>query len=331
MQAQAVEGADRRLRVGHADVDVQAADRRRDGIAEQLADLLVALLVGDLALALLGRGMRAGAEQPDAGREHAGAQRCERASGLAGGRADVGDQLDLRGVQLALDFAGDGPEPALHGGRGVDLATAERIDEEQLLLDADRVGALACECVLDPDQLPATPANHVRRARAPAAAAPARTIRGGPYRARVARTRLYRDGKLELEDFPVADVSEHIEDPGATVWLDYCEPTTADLATIASELSLHPLAVEDAVNEHQRPKLDRYDTHLFLNSYVVHFDVGLGRTATPARSACSSPSVRSSPCARTRASTSRPSCAAGTNRATWRTTASRSCCGACST
>jgi magnesium transporter len=88
----------------------------------------------------------------------------------------------------------------------------------------------------------------------------------------VARTRLYADGRLALEGFPVADVSEHIGKPGEYVWLDYCEPTQADLATIADELSLHPLAVEDAVHEHQRPKLDRYDTHLFLNAYTVTLD-----------------------------------------------------------
>ena len=92
----------------------------------------------------------------------------------------------------------------------------------------------------------------------------------------MARTRLYVDGRLELEDFPVADVSEHIKQPGDVVWLDYCEPTQADLATIAEELSLHPLAVEDAVNEHQRPKLDRYDTHLFLNAYTVSLDTASG-------------------------------------------------------
>jgi magnesium transporter len=96
----------------------------------------------------------------------------------------------------------------------------------------------------------------------------------------VSHTRLYRDGKLELEDFPPSDISEHVQDPEATVWLDYCEPTQADLATIARELSLHPLAVEDAVNEHQRPKLDRYDSHLFLNAYVVHLDPGSGRLRT---------------------------------------------------
>ncbi len=96
----------------------------------------------------------------------------------------------------------------------------------------------------------------------------------------MAHTRLYRDGKLELEDFPPSDISEHVQDPGATVWLDYCEPTQEDLQTIASELSLHPLAVEDAVNEHQRPKLDRYESHLFINAYVVHLDSDSGELST---------------------------------------------------
>src|SRR3984957_16193933 len=96
----------------------------------------------------------------------------------------------------------------------------------------------------------------------------------------MSHTRLYRGGKLELKDFPPADISEHVQDPGATVWLDYCEPTQQDLATIASGLSLHPLAVEDAVNEHQRPKLDRYDSHLFLNAYAVRLDTASGELET---------------------------------------------------
>jgi magnesium transporter len=93
----------------------------------------------------------------------------------------------------------------------------------------------------------------------------------------MARTRLYRDGELALEDFPVGDISEHLKDQRACIWLDYCEPTQADLATIAEELQLHPLAVEDAVNEHQRPKLDRYDSHLFLSAYVVKLDAQSGQ------------------------------------------------------
>jgi len=34
-----------------------------------------------------------------------------------------------------------------------------------------------------------------------------------------ARTRLYRDGKLELEGFPVADISEYLADESVTIWL----------------------------------------------------------------------------------------------------------------
>jgi magnesium transporter len=90
------------------------------------------------------------------------------------------------------------------------------------------------------------------------------------------RTRLYRSGVLEAEDFPVQDISEHIRQPGVTVWLDMCAPDADDLATISEELNLHRLAVEDAVQEHQRPKLDRYDSHLFVTAYEVALDVTTG-------------------------------------------------------
>jgi magnesium transporter len=96
----------------------------------------------------------------------------------------------------------------------------------------------------------------------------------------MARTRLYRGGELVLEDFPVADISEYLKDPQACVWLDYCTPTEAELATIAEELQLHPLAVESAISEHQRPKLDRYDSHLFLSAYAVMLDTASGRLKT---------------------------------------------------
>jgi magnesium transporter len=85
-------------------------------------------------------------------------------------------------------------------------------------------------------------------------------------------TRLYRAGKLVKTDFPVADISDYLSEPDATVWADFTSPTAEDLATIEEELTLHHLAVEDAVHEHQRPKLDRYDSHLFLAAYAVDLD-----------------------------------------------------------
>jgi magnesium transporter len=90
------------------------------------------------------------------------------------------------------------------------------------------------------------------------------------------RTRLYRHGILEDEGFPVGKVSDYLAEPSNVIWFDMCEPTAEDLAVISDELGLHPLAVEDAVAEHQRAKLDRYQSHLFVTSYAVALDVETG-------------------------------------------------------
>ena len=95
-----------------------------------------------------------------------------------------------------------------------------------------------------------------------------------------ARTRLYRDGRLELEGFPVAQISDYLADEAVTIWLDLRDPDRSDLAVLSEEFGLHPLAVEDAVQEHQRPKLDRYRSHLFLNAYGARLDAGTGELAT---------------------------------------------------
>ena len=95
-----------------------------------------------------------------------------------------------------------------------------------------------------------------------------------------ARTRLYRGGELELEGFPVADISEYLKDDSAVVWLDLRDPDREDLAVLSAEFGLHPVAVEDAVHDHERPKLDRYRSHLFLAAYAVQLDTVTGELAT---------------------------------------------------
>jgi magnesium transporter len=87
----------------------------------------------------------------------------------------------------------------------------------------------------------------------------------------MARTRLYRNGVLEKENFPVADISECVNDPGAVVWLDICVlDDETGLDQVEEEFGLHALAVEDAAhNERQRPKLDHYSTHLFISAYAI--------------------------------------------------------------
>lgn len=93
----------------------------------------------------------------------------------------------------------------------------------------------------------------------------------------VARTRLYRTGRLEKDGFPVEDLSEFLAEPDTVLWVDLCEPDATDLEVVAGELGLHALAVEDAVDARQRPKLDRYDSHEFLNMYQVRLDRVSGR------------------------------------------------------
>jgi magnesium transporter len=90
-------------------------------------------------------------------------------------------------------------------------------------------------------------------------------------------TRLYRQGMLEAKDFPAAQISDFLQQPDTVVWLDLCEPDQQDLAVVSQEFGLHPLAVEDAIQEHERPKLDRYQDHAFLTAYAVSLDPATGR------------------------------------------------------
>ncbi|HEX5116225.1 MAG TPA: magnesium transporter CorA family protein [Pseudonocardiaceae bacterium] len=97
---------------------------------------------------------------------------------------------------------------------------------------------------------------------------------------RIARTRAYRGGELAAENFPVAYVSDWLGEQDTVVWVDLCAPDTIDLKVVAEELGLHELAVEDAVERSQRPKLDHYRTHDFLSMYAVWLDRDSGQLET---------------------------------------------------
>jgi magnesium transporter len=67
----------------------------------------------------------------------------------------------------------------------------------------------------------------------------------------------------------------------AFVWIGLHEPDEHQMLDVAEVFGLHPLAAEDAVHAHQRPKLERYDDNLFLVlktvNYVPHDSVVLAR------------------------------------------------------
>lgn len=92
-------------------------------------------------------------------------------------------------------------------------------------------------------------------------------------------TRVYRSGTVDVENFPLADVSEYLDQPDTVVWVDFLEPTPDDLVELASELGLHELAVEDALSAHQRPKVDVYETHMFMSMHASTLSVDTGTLA----------------------------------------------------
>jgi magnesium transporter len=49
------------------------------------------------------------------------------------------------------------------------------------------------------------------------------------------------------------------DDPEAFGWIGLYEPSEVELARVQALFGLHPLAVEDALELHQRPKVERYD------------------------------------------------------------------------
>jgi len=65
-------------------------------------------------------------------------------------------------------------------------------------------------------------------------------------------------------DVAPPDALQVARDQGGFVWLGLYEPSEDELNAIGAAYGLHPLAVEDAVYAHQRPKLDRYDDDMFM-------------------------------------------------------------------
>ena len=84
------------------------------------------------------------------------------------------------------------------------------------------------------------------------------------------RSRLWRAGELEAEDFPFEKISEFLDEEGCLVWVDICDPDSHLLLELAEELSLEPLAVEDAVSHGERAKATRHATHTFVTAYAAH-------------------------------------------------------------
>ncbi len=117
----------------------------------------------------------------------------------------------------------------------------------------------------------------------------------------------YRDG-VSLGNIPLDSISDILKEPRTFVWLGLYEPDTQLLRKVQEEFALHDLAIEDALNAHQRPKLETYagstfivietaqlendqvrfgETHLFVgDNFIVSVRHGASVSYAPVREKC---------------------------------------------
>ena len=74
---------------------------------------------------------------------------------------------------------------------------------------------------------------------------------------------IYVDGRRTAELASLQETYEACRERHGLAWIGLYEPAEEEFSSVAEEFGLHPLAVEDAINAHQRPKIERYGETLF--------------------------------------------------------------------
>jgi magnesium transporter len=87
-----------------------------------------------------------------------------------------------------------------------------------------------------------------------------------------------QNGKVEVS----ARVDPAWLDPDSevTLWADVVNPTNEDAQMLARDFGLHELAIEDALNDMQQPKVESYPGYLYLVLHGIDFEASKHRFAT---------------------------------------------------
>ena len=88
------------------------------------------------------------------------------------------------------------------------------------------------------------------------------------------------DGR-KIRDITLDEISDFLERPQGFVWVGLVEPDEPLLEKLQGEFGLHELAVEDAHNAHQRPKIEAYGESLFIvaqTAQIIDGNIGFGET-----------------------------------------------------
>jgi len=88
----------------------------------------------------------------------------------------------------------------------------------------------------------------------------------------VIKVNLHTDHTGLQNNIPIEDISDILGRENDLLWVDVIDPSPDDLRIIGEEFQFHPLAMEDSVRRHQRPKLDHYDGFVFIVFYGLDVD-----------------------------------------------------------
>lgn len=82
---------------------------------------------------------------------------------------------------------------------------------------------------------------------------------------------LYRHPSGTVMDLAADQLAEGIKDNRATLWIDMLNPTQEEYELILTQIfHFHPLAVEDAIRDSHVPKVDDYNSYLFVVAHTIH-------------------------------------------------------------
>src|SRR3569833_664948 len=83
---------------------------------------------------------------------------------------------------------------------------------------------------------------------------------------------VYENGR-KIADIPGSQIHSYVCRPGCFVWVAMRDRDIALLEEMREQFNLHPLAVEDAQQGHQRPKIEEYGDSLFAVLHMIEPDM----------------------------------------------------------
>ena len=92
---------------------------------------------------------------------------------------------------------------------------------------------------------------------------------------------LYRNGQ-RVRPITIDEKIDRLTKKDEFVWIGIADPTEAEMRSLQECYDLHPLAVEDAINADQLPKVDVYGDQLFVVARTPHLEdetIEYGETA----------------------------------------------------